>query len=375
MRYRIMPGSREKLSVLGFGCMRFHTDAEGKIIEDEAMEMLRHAYDKGINYFDTAWPYHNGESEPLLGRFLQTIDRSKVYVATKLPSWLIQKPEDMMDYLNQQLQKLQTDYIDYYLVHALNVKFWSNLKQQKLFDYLDEAKAKGLIRKVGFSFHDSYSLFRKIVDAYPWDFCQIMLNYLDTSYQAGLKGMKYAASKGLGIVIMEPLRGGKLVDKIPDEVTDIWKKSPMLLSPVERSLHWIWHHKVVQVILRGMSSLAQIKENIAIAGKSKAGYLPESELRRYMRARKAYLKRIKIHCSFCRYCLPCPSNLPIPFIFEMYNDAFMFDDKARLLHEYKLFLGEETRADKCTKCGACLQKCPRQIDIPSRMQEIAEFFQ
>ncbi len=375
MQYRIMPDSKEKLSILGFGCMRFETDEQGKIVEPKALEMLQYAFEHGINYFDTAWPYHGEQSEPLLGQFLKTIDRSKVYVATKLPSWLIKTPEDMDSYLEQQLERLGVEYIDYYLVHALNTAFWKNLKQQKLFDFLNRAQAKGLIRKVGFSFHDSYPLFKRIVDAYPWDFCQIMLNYLDTHYQAGLKGMKYAADKGLGIVVMEPLRGGKLVDNNPPSVQKIWAASPIKQSMAERALNWVWNYPEVQVLLSGMSNMQQLAENIKIAGKARANAIPEQELKRYQRVRREHLKQIQISCSECRYCLPCPSGLPIPSIFGMYNEAFIFHDKVRAKKEYEIFIPEKARADKCVQCGVCKPKCPRAIDIPGQMKRIAEYFQ
>ncbi len=369
-----MPCGDEKLSILGFGCMRFETTPEGKIDEPKALKMLELAYAEGINYFDTAWPYHSEASEPLLGKFLQGIDRNKVHIATKMPSWLIKTPEDMDSYLEQQLQRLGTTYIDYYLVHALNKGFWSNLKQQKLFEFLKRAQAKGLIRKVGFSFHDSFPVFRKIVDAYPWDFCQIMLNYLDTHYQAGLKGMKYAVGKGLGIIVMEPLRGGKLVNNIPATVEKLWQASSLKQTPVERALHWIWNFPEVQVVLSGMSTMAQLEENIEIAGKARENSLCPSELRRYQRVRREYLRQIQIPCSECRYCLPCPNGLPIPSLFGIYNEAFIFNDKVRAKKEYEIFFAENIRADKCVNCGICKPKCPREIDIPGQLGKISEYF-
>ncbi|MDI3504663.1 MAG: uncharacterized protein PWP64_1599, partial [Candidatus Cloacimonadota bacterium] len=209
MKYRKMPKSQDQLSILGFGCMRLPTTADSQIDEDQTFAMLHEAYRQGVNYFDTAWTYHDGASEPFLGRFLTQINRNKVFVATKLPCWLVKTRADMDDFLAKQLQRLQTDYIDYYLLHGLNKGSWAKMKELGVFDFLEKAKAEGKIRHAGFSFHDDYATFSQIVRAWDWDFTQIMLNYLDTQHQAGLRGLKLAASKQMGIISMEPLRGGK----------------------------------------------------------------------------------------------------------------------------------------------------------------------
>ncbi|HRY83665.1 MAG TPA: aldo/keto reductase, partial [Candidatus Cloacimonadota bacterium] len=249
MQYREMPKSQDRLSVLGFGCMRFPTLADGKIDEAKALEMLHHAFENKVNYFDTAWPYHNEESEPLLGKFLAQIDRSKVYVATKLPCWLIQSHEDMDKYLDLQLQRLGTSYIDYYLLHALGKKSWANMKKLKVFEFLERARAAGKIRHIGFSFHDSYSVFKQICLSYDWDFCQIMLNYLDTHYQAGIRGFELAVSRGMGVIAMEPLRGGKLISPIPPEIAKIWQREDPEGDQVARATRWIWNLEGATVLL------------------------------------------------------------------------------------------------------------------------------
>ncbi|PKN71373.1 MAG: aldo/keto reductase [Candidatus Cloacimonetes bacterium HGW-Cloacimonetes-3] len=374
MKHRKMPLSTDSISALSFGCMRFPTTPEGKIDEEQSFAMLHHAYDNGVNYYDTAWVYHNGESEPFLGRFLQQVDRSKILVATKLPCWLIKNREDMDTYLNKQLERLQTDYIDYYLLHALNRSTWKDMNDLGILDFLQEAKLQGRIRHIGFSFHDTYPIFHKIVMAFQWDFCQIMLNYLDTHNQAGMKGYNLAISRSMGVIAMEPLRGGKLVSPIPHEISSIWCNSKLNRSPQEHAIRWVWNLSGCTTLLSGMSTLEQVKENLALADICNAEELSETELKLYRKVRREYLKRIPIPCTECRYCLPCPAKIAIPTIFGVYNESVMFEEKPRHANEYKVFIPKESRADKCTKCGACIPKCPHHIDIPSQMEKIAAFF-
>lgn len=374
MQYRTMPGKEDQLSILGFGCMRFPMNAEKKIDEEKALSMLRYAYQNGVNYFDTAWPYHNGQSEPLLGRFISENDRSKLRIATKMPSWLINSYEDMESYLDQQLSNLQTTYIDYYLLHAMNSGFFANLTKHDVFRFLDEMKKKGKIRYAGFSFHDKYTVFKKVVDSYAWDFCQIQLNFFDTIIQAGLKGMRYAASKGMGIIVMEPLRGGKLVNHIPDEVQAVWNRSKLHISPVDRALRWVWNMPEVTLLLSGMSCMEQVGENLKIADACKSNELTTGELKLYHEARKIYLKKIPVPCTGCRYCMPCPHQVNIPDSFGVYMDAHMFSDRERHTREYAWFVAEENRAGKCVQCGACVPKCPQHINIPEELAKVKEFF-
>lgn len=374
MRYRTMPKSKDKLSALGLGLMRLPQTKAGRIDEKKALAMLQYALEQGVNYFDTAWGYHDGASEPLLGKFVAQNDRSRFYIATKLPCWLVKTRADMDSYLNQQLERLRTDHVDYYLLHALNQRSWKEMLRLGVLDWLDGARADGRIRHIGFSFHDKYPVFKQIVERYDWDFCQFMLNFLDTHYQAGLNGYKLAAAKGMGIIAMEPLRGGKLVQQVPDAVKDVWAKSKHDWSPVQRALNWIWNLDSVSVNLSGMSNLDQLKENIRLANSFKRGQIDERELGLYKQARLEYIHRIAIPCSACRYCLPCPHGVAIPSVFGHYNEAMMFGEKERHKQEYQGWIPAAARADKCVNCGECLSKCPHHIPIPEWMETVAEYF-
>lgn len=378
MLYRKMPKNGDELSILGFGCMRLASKEDGSIDEERATRQVRHAIDKGVNYIDTAWPYHMGESEPFLGRALADGYREKVKLATKLPSWLIERLEDMDKFLNAQLEKLNTDHIDYYLIHALVGDLWNNVVEVGVADFLDKAKADGRIINAGFSFHGASEDFSRIVDAYDWDFCQIQYNFLDEKNQAGKKGLEYAASKGLGVVIMEPLRGGNLTKNVPQVVKDIWDEAPIKRSPVEWALRWVWNHPEVTVVLSGMNEEAHIEENLRIAGEAHPDSLTETELQLIKKVEQKYRELMKVGCTGCRYCMPCPSGVHIPLCFELYNNLYMSSnvDSVKFLYAEHLSgtlsVGETGYASQCVQCGQCLEKCPQHIDIPAMLELAVE---
>ncbi len=377
MLYRKFGKADEMVSVLGFGCMRFPVfDGDTKKIDEgKSIEMLRHSIDNGVNYIDTAYPYHGGMSEGLVGKALQDGYRDKVYLATKLPSWLIKTKEDMDKYLNEQLERLETDYIDFYLVHALNENFWGNLTKNGLFDFLDSIIKDGRVKYVGFSFHDKVELFKEIVDAYDWTFCQIQYNFIDQDYQAGKEGLKYAANKGLGIVAMEPLRGGSLVSRVPDDIMSVWNTSQVKRTPAEWALKYIWDYPEISTVLSGMSTLEQVVENIGYADEGISGSLTDDDKKLIYKVRDLYKEKIQVNCTFCKYCLPCPVGVAIPRAFKFYNDGAMFNNIEGEKKGYNMFISEESRASKCIECGKCEAACPQNLPIIEDLKKVAKTFE
>ncbi len=367
MHYREFGPLDWNVSALGFGCMRLPTQGgPEQIDEEEAARMLRYAIDHGVNYVDTAYPYHGEKSEPFVGRVLQDGYREKVKLATKLPSWKIEKTEDCDRYLNEQLERLRTDHIDFYLLHALREKWWHKLRDLDVLDWAEGAIADGRIGHLGFSFHDDYPVFQEIVDAYDWTFCQIQYNYMDIENQAGRKGLKYAASKGMAVVIMEPLLGGKLVDP-PDPIQALWSEAPRQRTPADWALQWLWNQPEVSVVLSGMSTMAHVKENVASAEASAVDALTDEELALIGRVRKEYEKLCPIPCTQCGYCMPCPNEVDIPRNFEVYNQGVMYDKPEQVRRTYNNFVDEENRASACIQCQECEEQCPQNILISEWM--------
>ncbi len=375
MRYRKFGPLDWYVSALGFGAMRLPVvDRDpSRIHEPEATAMLHYAIDHGVNYVDTAYAYHGGTSEPFLGRALQGGYRERVRLATKLPSWQVEKAEDFDRYLDEQLERLQTDFVDFYLLHNLNAKVWAKLRDLGVLRWAERAMASGRFRHFGFSFHDRYEVFREIVDATDlWTLCQVQYNYMDEHNQAGRRGLEYAAGKGLAVVVMEPIRGGSLARNIPPQVQAGWDEAPVRRSPAEWALLWVWNHPEVSVALSGMSTMRHVVENVASADRSGPGTLTEEELALIARVREAYLGLRPVPCTDCGYCQPCPQGVSIPRIFEIYNDAFMYNypDRARAFYTW---LRPDERADQCIACGECEEKCPQHLAVPDLLEEAHAF--
>ncbi|MEY8001345.1 aldo/keto reductase [Clostridium sp. Mt-5] len=379
MLYRNFGKTNEKVSILGFGCMRLPLLPGGdptKIDEEKAIKLVRHAIDTGVNYIDTAYPYHGtgmahgGASEPFVARVLKDGYREKVKLATKLPSWLIKTRSDMDRYLNEQLKRLETDHIDFYLVHSLNHKDWDRLKENGIDKFLDSAIKDGRIKYAGFSFHDKLDLFKEIVDYYDWSFCQIQYNYLDEDFQAGTEGLKYASQKGLGVTIMEPLRGGKLVNNLPEEAKATFNKSDVKRTPSEWALKWVWNHPEVKVVLSGMNAMDQVTENIKIASETEANSLTEKELKIIDEVKNIIKEKVKVSCTACGYCMPCPSGVNIPGCFNAYNNYGMFgkDDTYN-------FIPSDQKASNCVECGGCETHCPQNISIRKELKNVKVLFE
>jgi len=369
MQYRTFGKTDMKVSALGFGTMRLPVLEDGTVHEEEAIAMIRHAIDEGVNYVDTAYPYHGGTSELVVGKALKDGYREKVYLADKCPVWLLKEEGDFEKYLDEQLEKLQTDHIDLYLLHALNRdRFENQVKKFHLMDKMREAKARGKIRFLGFSFHDGVDVFKEIVDyAEDWDFCQIQYNYINLKDQAGTEGLEYAAAKGLAVVIMEPLLGGRLAGlsshvraRFSDEKT-----------PVEHALDFLWDKKEVSLLLSGMSDRKQVEDNLVYAGRSAAGMLSEQEKAAYKEAKEIYDKMSMVDCTACAYCMPCPFWLNIPEIFRAYN-VFGLRGKNGAKEAYEKL---DVKADMCRGCRHCEQECPQHIQISQVMKDVVRIME
>ena len=382
MQYRTFGKLAWRPSALGFGAMRLPTIGgdPAQIDEPEATRMLRHAIDHGVNYVDTAYPYHRSTSEPFLGRALGDGYRGRVKLATKLPSWLVKEAADFDRFLNEQLARLQTATIDFYLLHALDAERWPKLRDLGVLALAERALAAGRIGHLGFSFHYKYEVFQEIVDAYDaWTLCQIQYNYMDEQEQAGVRGLSYAAAKGLAVIVMEPLRGGQLAGNAPPPVQAIWDTAAVARSgdrpprtPAEWALQWVWNQPEVSLLLSGMSTMEQVTQNLASAERSGPGALSVDELALIRRVREKYLELCPIPCTGCKYCQPCPNGVTIPRIFGTYNEAVMYGNTERGRMIYRQWFKAEEKADRCLRCGECEAQCPQRIMIMDWLEKAHE---
>lgn len=363
----------DELSILGFGCMRFPMKGNN-IDESRSIAMIRDSIEKGMNYFDTAYFYHSGKSESLLGDALSGGYRERVKIATKLPPFMVSKLEGAKKILETQLTKLKTNYIDYYLLHMMSDKAtFDRMVSIGVMEWMEDLKKQGTIKNIGFSFHGSKAEFEQLVTAYPWDFCQIQYNYLDENNQATKSGLKLAHSLGIPVIVMEPLRGGKLVNNLPEQVIDEFKTFDAKRSPAEWALRWIWNHPEVSVILSGMSDEDQMNENIQIAGDARPDSLTEAEHRVFDRVKAILIEKTKIPCTGCGYCMPCAFGVNIPGCFSAYNDKYLLNDK-RYRFKYMQTLGLTSKkpafASLCTECGKCERHCPQNIQIRKELKTV-----
>jgi predicted aldo/keto reductase-like oxidoreductase len=345
-----------------------------KINEPEAIRMIRRAIDKGLNYLDTAYVYHGGQSEVLLGKALKDGYREKVFIADKLPLMLLEASEDVPRLLDEQLARLDTTHIDMYLLHDVREKPWEKVKELKVLDILKEKRAQGLIKHIGFSFHgETPAFFGEVIDAFPWDFCQIQLNYMDAKLQAGVEGLKYAASRGVPVVIMEPLKGGMLTDKLPASVQRYWDSIAVKRSPADWAFRWIADFPEVLTVLSGMGDIAQVEENIATFSEADANMLTEQERAIIGKVADEYNKLTPYACTACKYCMPCPVEINIPYLIGLRNEATVFESAEKVSFSIRAFVRPQPSA--CIACRQCEEKCPQHLPIADILAESAAMFE
>lgn len=370
MRYRRFGRLDWKVSALGFGIMRLPVegDDQSAIRVETASEMVRRAIDGGVNYLDTAYPYHGGRSESFLGEVLKDGYRGKVRIATKLPTWKVKEKDDFDRYFDEQMERLQLDRVDFYLLHSLQRDWWDRVRELGYLDWAERQQADGRISHLGFSFHDRPPLLRRIVDGYDgWTVAMLMYNYMDVDFQAGTEGVGYAADNGLAVAVMEPLRGGLLAQEPPVSVGRIFENSGIRRTPAQWSLRWLWDRPEISTVVSGMSTMEQLEQNLGTADHAAIGTMGAGEKDVLERVRREYLSKRSVPCTDCRYCVPCPREVAIPWIFGCMNTAEMYEALEQARREYS-FIDEKNRADSCNGCGECAERCPRQIDIPAELE-------
>jgi predicted aldo/keto reductase-like oxidoreductase len=380
LQYRPFGKLDWKVSALGFGAMRLPLNSEDQadVNVPESVKLIRSAIDQGVNYIDTAYVYHEGRSEAVVGEALQGGYREKVKIATKMPVFSVECKADLDRIFEEQLKRLRTDHVDFYLLHALMAQTWRKAQELDMLGWAERKVDEGKIGYLGFSFHDEYSVFREIVDAFDWVFCQIQYNYLDEHYQAGKEGLEYAAGRGLAVVVMEPLAGGLLAVQPPEDIQRVWDATGVKRSAADWALRWVWNHPEVAVALSGMNAVSQLEENLAVAGDAKAGALSGVEVAALDRSRELFLSLGYIGCSKCRYCSRCPQSIDIPLTLSYLNKYAMKrrepDEQGRIKERYLEAVPEKRRADNCIHCGLCEQVCPQHLPVRKLLAEAAAAF-
>lgn len=382
MLYREMGETGEKVSILGFGCMHFPTDGKHNHIDRrKSSALLDFALQSGVNYLDTAYSYHGkgnsegGDSEVFLGEYFSDNGRREdIYLSTKLPVWLVQEKGDMDRFLDSQLKRLRTDYIDFYLLHSVKERNWSYLEDMGVLDFLDSAVADGRIKYTGFSSHDNTELFKDVVDSYHWDMCLLQYNYLDEQIQAGREGLEFAAERNMGIAVMEPLKGGILAEYTPPEVSEIWSNAPVYRTPAEWSFRYLWNHPEITTVLSGMNDMKHLVENIFTAIDGQPHSLTSKEMKLMDEVKKVYRDKIEVECSACDYCMPCPNGVNIPRCFSYLNQAAMLNDTSNVRTQYQFMLKDEEKADNCLGCGVCEELCTQKLPVREKMKKVKQEF-
>lgn len=379
MQNRLIKKTGDEISPLGFGAMRLPLK-NGKIDRELAKKQIYHAIDNGINFIDTAYLY--GDSETFLGEVLQGEYKDKVKLCTKLPSINVRKYEDMENILDEQLKRLQRDSIDYYLIHAVDLKTINRLLKRDLLEFINKAKREGKIKHVGFSYHGPKEEFEIIVDGYDWDVVMVQYNYFDENVQAGMEGIEYAASKGMGVFVMEPLKGGILAGKMPHDVEEIFRKANPNKSNAEWALEWVLNNRNVTCVLSGMNSFEQIDENIRIAENTAPLSMSFEDMETVELVKRVLRNSLKINCSTCGYCMPCPQGVNIPECMKIYNEKYLFEHKGFFNQSFMDYyqyvggiMGNEGNAGKCNGCGKCLRKCPQKLDIIAELKKVKKEFE
>lgn len=379
MQYRQIPKTGDNISSLGFGAMRLPLK-NGKIDREKASKLIYHAIDNGVNFIDTAYLY--GDSESFLGEILQGDYKDKVKLCTKLPTINVRKYEDMENILEEQLNRLQRDSIDYYLIHAVDLKAMNRLLKRDLIKFLNKARNEGKIKHVGFSYHGPKEEFPILIDGYDWDVVMVQYNYFDENVQASMEGIEYAASKGMGIFVMEPLKGGILAGRMPGEAEEIFKKADPSKSTAQWAMEWVLNNRNVTCVLSGMGNFNELNENLEVADKITPLSMTFEELETIELVKRVMRNSLKINCSTCGYCMPCPQGVNIPECLKIYNEKYLFDHKGFINPSFMDYyqyvggiMGSSGNAGKCNGCGKCLRKCPQKLDIIAELKKVKKEFE